>query len=136
MEGQSKLVQNTKKKIINVNDNYVKNPTALSTYTEQVEESGSKVFQPHQESTKKEEPGENAEKNESESFDIEGLEKLSLETALDPTKHSMVEVVYSMKKRGGENKHKKERMTDRTGKVRNKKQTNKRKRGNNKNDEE
>jgi len=114
VEGQSKLVQNTKKKIINVNDNYVKNPTALSTYTEQVEESGSKVFQPHQESIKKEEPGGNADKNESESFDIEGLEKLSLETALDPTKHSMVEVVFSMKKRGGE-KLKKLQSTDIVG---------------------
>ena len=49
MEGQSKLVQNTKKKIINVNDNYVKNPPSLITYTEQEEESDSKDFQPHQE---------------------------------------------------------------------------------------
>ena len=114
MEGQSKLVQNTKKKIINVNDNYVKNPTALSTYTEQEEESGSKDFQPHQESINKEEESVNAEKNVSESFDIEGLEKLSLETALDPTKHSMVEVVFSMKKRGGE-KLKKLQSTDIVG---------------------
>ena len=119
VEGQSKLVQNTKKKIINVNDNYVKNPPTLSTYTEEEDESSSsQVFQSHQENVKilkKEEQGGNAEENEGESFDIEGLvEKLSLETALDPKKHSMAEVVFSMMKRGGE-KLKKLQSTDIVG---------------------
>ena len=119
VEGQSKLVQNTKKKIINVNDNYVKNPPTLSTYTEEEDESSSsKVLQSHQENVKilkKEEQGGNAEENEGESFDIEGLvEKLSLETALDPKKHSMAEVVFSMMKRGGE-KLKKLQSTDIVG---------------------
>ena len=116
MEGQSKVVQNTKKKIINVNDNYLKNPpAALSTYTdEDEEESGSKVFQQNNQESiiKKEE--QSVEKNESVSFEIEGLENLSLETALDPAKHSMVEVVYSMMKRGGE-KLKKLHSTDIVG---------------------
>merc|ERR1719339_73943 len=106
VEGQSKLVQNTKKKIINVNDNYVKSPPALSTYTEEKDGSGSEVLQPQQESikiVKKEEQDGNAEENEGASFDIEGLtEKLSLESVLDPKKHSMAEVVFSMMKRGGE----------------------------------
>jgi len=118
VEGQSKLVQNTKKKIINVNDNYVKSPPALSTYTEEEDESSSNVLQSHQENVKilkKEEPGGNVEENEGESFDIEGLvEKLSLETALDPKKHSMAEVVFSMMKRGGE-KLKKLQSTDIVG---------------------
>merc|ERR1719370_2640872 len=96
VEGQSKLVQNTKKKMINVkNDNYVKNPPILSTYTPEENESGSKVLQSDQESIKmikKEEQGANAEENEGVNFEIEGLvEKLSLETALDPKKHSMAE---------------------------------------------
>ena len=119
VEGQSKLVQNTKKKIINVNDNYVKSPPALSTYTEEEDESSSsQVLQSHQENAKilkKEGQGGNAEENEGESFDIEGLvEKLSLETALDPKKHSMAEVVFSMMKRGGE-KLKKLQSTDIVG---------------------
>jgi len=120
VEGQSKLVQNTKKKIINVNDNYVKNPPALSTYTEEEDESGNKVLQSSQSQQenikipKKAEQGGNAEENEGESFDIEGLEKLSLETALDPKKHSMAEVVFSMMKRGGE-KLKKLQSTDIVG---------------------
>jgi len=119
VEGQSKLVQNTKKKIINVNDNYVKSPPALSTYTEEEDESSSsQVLQSHQENVKilkKEEQGGNAEENEGENFDIEGLvEKLSLETALDPKKHSMAEVVFSMMKRGGE-KLKKLQSTDIVG---------------------
>jgi len=118
VEGQSKLVQNTKKKIINVNDNYVKSPPTLSTYEEE-DESSSNVLQSHQENIKtlkkEEEQGGNAEKNEGESFDIEGLvEKLSLETALDPKKHSMAEVVFSMMKRGGE-KLKKLQSTDIVG---------------------
>ena len=118
MEGQSKLVQNTKKKIINVNDNYVKNPPILSTYTPEENESGSKVLQSDQESIKmikKEEQGANAEENEGVNFEIEGLvEKLSLETALDPKKHSMAEVVFSMMRRGGE-KLKKLQSTDVVG---------------------
>jgi len=120
VEGQSKLVQNTKKKIINVNDNYVKSPPALSTYTEEEDESGNKVLQSSQSQQenikipKKAEQGGNAEENEGESFDIEGLEKLSLETALDPKKHSMAEVVFSMMKRGGE-KLKKLQSTDIVG---------------------
>jgi len=118
VEGQSKLVQNTKKKIINVNDNYVKSPPALSTYIEEKDGSGSEVLQAQQESIKilkKEEQGGNAEENEGASFDIEGLtEKLSLETVLDPKKHSMAEVVFSMMKRGGE-KLKKLQSTDIVG---------------------
>jgi len=118
VEGQSKLVQNTKKKIINVNDNYVKSPPALSTYTDEKDGNGSEVLQSHQESNEileKEEQGGNAEKNEGVSFDIEGLtEKLSLETVLDPKKHSMAEVVFSMMKRGGE-KLKKLQSTDIVG---------------------
>jgi len=118
VEGQSKLVQNTKKKIINVNDNYVKSPPALSTYTEEKDGSGSEVLQAQQESIKilkKEEQGGNAEENEGACFDIEGLtEKLSLETVLDPKKHSMAEVVFSMMKRGGE-KLKKLQSTDIVG---------------------
>lgn len=114
VEGQSKVVQNTKKKIINVNDNYVKSPpAALSTHTEEDEEERGKVFQPNQENIIKKEE-QSVEKNESVSFEIEGLEKLSLETALDPAKHSMVEVVYSMMKRGGE-KLKKLHSTDIVG---------------------
>ena len=117
VEGQSKLVQNTKKKIINVNDNYVKTPPVLSTYTQDEDESGSKVLKSDQESTKiikKEEQGANAEEQEGVSFEVEGLEKLTLETALDPKKHSMAEVVFSMMRRGGE-KLKKLQSTDVVG---------------------
>ena len=91
----------------------------MSTYTEEEDESSSsQVLQSHQENAKilkKEGQGGNAEENEGESFDIEGLvEKLSLETALDPKKHSMAEVVFSMMKRGGE-KLKKLQSTDIVG---------------------
>jgi len=34
VEGQSELTQNTKKKVINVNDNYVKTTASLNTHTE------------------------------------------------------------------------------------------------------
>ena len=117
VEGQSKLVQNTKKKIINVNDNYVKTPPVLSTYTQEEDESGNKVPKSDQESIKiikKEEQGANAEEQEGVSFEVEGLEKLTLETALDPKKHSMAEVVFSMMRRGGE-KLKKLQSTDVVG---------------------
>ena len=117
VEGQSKLVQNTKKKIINVNNNYVKSPPALNTYTEEEDESHGKVLQTHQEcvvKVKKEDQGGDAKENKGESFDIEGLEKLSLETAKDPKKHSMGEVVFSMMKNGGE-KLKKLQSTDIVG---------------------
>ena len=100
-------MQNTKKKIINVNDNYVKTPPALSTYTEKIEESGNEILQPYQENiiVKEEQGGDGGASavDNDPSFDTEGLvEKLSLETATDPKKHSMAEVVYSMMKRGGE----------------------------------
>ena len=106
VEGQSKLVQNTKKKVINVNDNYVKTPPSLNTYN-YIEEGGRgiNILQTHQENTEKDmkedQVGE-AKENRGESFEIEGLEKLSLETAKDPKKHSMGEVVFSMMKGGGD----------------------------------
>ena len=105
MEGQSKLTQNTKKKVINVNNNYVKTTASLDTHTEANLERTTQIPQSWEQNTevKVEYPTSvQTAKAADQSFEIEGLEKLTLESAKDTKKHSMVEVTFSMMRRGGD----------------------------------
>ena len=105
MEGQSKLTQDTKKKVINVNNNYVKTTASLNTHTEANLERTTQIPQLWEQNTevKVENPTSvQTAKAADQSFEIEGLEKLTLESAKDPKKHSMVEVTFSMMRRGGD----------------------------------
>ena len=102
MEGQSKLTQNTKKKVINVNDNYVKTNASLNTYTEANLERTTQLWEQNVEEKVDNPTSVQTAKAADISLEIEGLEKLTLESAKDPRKHSMVEVTFSMMRRGGD----------------------------------
>ena len=102
MEGQSKLTQNTKKKVINVNDNYVKTNASLNTYTEANLERTTQLWEQNTEEKVDNPTSVQTAKAADISLEIEGLEKLTLESAKDPRKHSMVEVTFSMMRRGGD----------------------------------
>ena len=102
MEGQSKLTQNTKKKGINVNDNYVKTNASLNTHTEANLERTTQLWEQNTEEKVDNPTSVQTAKAADISLEIEGLEKLTLESAKDPRKHSMVEVTFSMMRRGGD----------------------------------
>ena len=102
MEGQSKLTQNTKKKVSNVNDNYVKTNASLNTHTEANLERTTQLWEQNTEEKVDNPTSVQTAKAADISLEIEGLEKLTLESAKDPRKHSMVEVTFSMMRRGGD----------------------------------